>query len=44
MSVMAEMLGGLAAARALGADARSDAALEASRTHLLGRLGLGGAA
>jgi TetR/AcrR family transcriptional regulator, transcriptional repressor for nem operon len=44
MSVMAEMLGALASARALGSDSRSDAALEASRTHLLARLGLDGPA
>jgi TetR/AcrR family transcriptional repressor of nem operon len=44
LTVMAEMLGGLASARALGEGARSDAALEASRAHLLGRLGLDGAA
>ena len=44
MSVMAELLGALASARALGADARSDAALEASRAHLLARLRLAGAA
>ena len=41
MSVMAEMLGALASARALGHGARSDAALETSRLHLLARLGLG---
>ncbi|HUF75127.1 MAG TPA: hypothetical protein VMM35_02565, partial [Longimicrobiales bacterium] len=40
MSVMAELVGALASARALEAGARSDAALEASRAHLLARLGL----
>jgi TetR/AcrR family transcriptional repressor of nem operon len=40
LSVMAEMLGALASARALGEGPRSDAALEASRAHLLRRLGL----
>jgi TetR/AcrR family transcriptional regulator, transcriptional repressor for nem operon len=44
MTVMAEMLGGLASARALGDGPSSDAALEASRAHLLGRLGLDRAA
>jgi TetR/AcrR family transcriptional repressor of nem operon len=43
-SVLAEMLGGLASARALGSDRRSDAALVASRAHLLDRLGLGASA
>lgn len=41
LSVMAEMLGALASARALDVGPRSDAALEASRAHLLARLGLG---
>lgn len=40
MSVMAEMLGGLASARAFANDPRSDAALAASRAHLLARLGV----
>jgi TetR/AcrR family transcriptional repressor of nem operon len=40
MSVQAEMLGGLASARAFGADPRSEAALDASRAHILARLGL----
>jgi len=44
MSVMAELLGGLASARAFGVDARSDAALAASRAHLFARLGLDRAA
>lgn len=43
LSVMAEMLGALSSARALGASPRSDAALEASRAHLLARLGLAAA-
>jgi TetR/AcrR family transcriptional repressor of nem operon len=44
MSVMAEMLGALGSARALGEGPGSDAALEASRRHLLTRLGLDRAA
>lgn len=44
LSVMAEMLGALSSARALGEGPRSDAALAASRDHLLARLGLGAAA
>jgi TetR/AcrR family transcriptional repressor of nem operon len=44
MSVMAELLGGLASARALGDGSPSDAALAASREHLIMRLRLGRAA
>lgn len=44
LSVMAELLGGLASARALAEGPRSDRALEVSRTHLLERLGLDRAA
>ena len=40
LSVMAELLGGLASARALGEGPRSDTALDVTRTHLLERLGL----